>query len=169
MTEPLNQTRVAPAAAWESLFRDYYDAYAPRLLGLGYSYFHDRHLAEEFMQQAFCGLFQLLGRGAAVEKPLHYLVATVRNQALHHMQRKKMVEPIARAEQLPIPAGRSERAEKLWGMVAQLSFEYREVVHLHVDQQLTFQEIHETLRLPLGTVEKRYYTAIQKLQELWRE
>ena len=165
------RTKAEESPAWEAAFHSYYDQYARTLLGLGQAYFRDRTMAEEMMQEAFVSLFTALKRGEAIQEPGRYLVAVVRNQARRHMQRTPAVLLELNAE-FPATEPSSARvadAEKLWRLVGELPVDQREVVCLHVSHAMTFQGIATALDVPRGTVEKRYYTAIQRLQELWRD
>jgi len=40
----------------------------------------------------------------------------------------------------------------------------REIIHLKILGELTFQEIADILKIPLGTVTWRYHNAIKKLR-----
>ena len=65
------------------------------------------------------------------------------------------------------PAHASEskqRAEAVRRAVASLPQELREVVLMKEFEELTFQEIAETLQIPLSTVKSRLYTALRQLR-----
>jgi RNA polymerase sigma-70 factor (ECF subfamily) len=66
-----------------------------------------------------------------------------------------------------LPSGRAEQSERT-GIVRQavtsLPLELREVVIMKEFEEMTFQEISETLDLPLSTVKSRLYTALKQLR-----
>jgi RNA polymerase sigma-70 factor (ECF subfamily) len=57
-----------------------------------------------------------------------------------------------------------QRAEAVRRAVASLPQELREVVLMKEFEELTFQEIADTLRVPLSTVKSRLYTALRQLR-----
>lgn len=58
----------------------------------------------------------------------------------------------------------SERTEIVQRAVAALPDDLREVLLLKEYEELTFQEISETLQIPLSTVKSRLYTALRQLR-----
>lgn len=66
-----------------------------------------------------------------------------------------------------IPSNRTEEAERLLIVrqaVSSLPVELRQVVVMKEFEEMTFQEISETLELPLSTVKSRLYTALKQLR-----
>jgi RNA polymerase sigma-70 factor (ECF subfamily) len=65
------------------------------------------------------------------------------------------------------PANRAEQGERL-GMVRQavgsLPMDLRQVIVMKEFEEMTFQEISDTLDLPLSTVKSRLYTALKQLR-----
>jgi RNA polymerase sigma-70 factor (ECF subfamily) len=66
-----------------------------------------------------------------------------------------------------IPSNRTEQAERN-GLVRQavgsLPMDLRQVVVMKEFEEMTFQEISETLEIPLSTVKSRLYTALKQLR-----
>lgn len=59
---------------------------------------------------------------------------------------------------------RSERTELVRQAVGALPTDLRQVVVMKEFEEMTFQEISETLELPLSTVKSRLYTALKQLR-----
>jgi DNA-directed RNA polymerase specialized sigma24 family protein len=57
-----------------------------------------------------------------------------------------------------------EQRRGIEGLLAELPLSAQEVVLLHDDQDLTFQEIADTLHEPLNTVKSRYRRALLLLR-----
>ena len=78
--------------------------------------------------------------------------------------------PRPRRSRLAVPT-RSTRhtwlSEKLAKLVDQLPPEYRMVIHLRHREQLSYEEIAQTLEVPLGTVKARLHRAHHRLRALW--
>ncbi|MFC1587925.1 RNA polymerase sigma factor [Planctomycetota bacterium] len=154
-------------------FSRYYNAYADQLYALGYSYFRNADTAEELIQEAFIGLFKAMKSGKTIEKPLHYLVRILRNRASSRISRSRLEpsldqisEPPAETQRPDEQAISGEERQRLWDMVARLPQEQREVVYLRISRQMSFEQIHQTLMAPLGTIQQRYYSAMDKLREM---
>lgn len=65
------------------------------------------------------------------------------------------------------PANTAEKAERLFHVrnaVTSLPPELRQVVVMKEFEEMTFQEISETLEVPLSTVKSRLYTALKQLR-----
>lgn len=65
------------------------------------------------------------------------------------------------------PANRAEKAERLTlvrSAVGALPGELRQIVVMKEFEEMTFQEISETLEVPLSTVKSRLYTALKQLK-----
>jgi RNA polymerase sigma-70 factor (ECF subfamily) len=54
--------------------------------------------------------------------------------------------------------------EKIWLAAAQLSFEHRSVLQLAYVQEMSYQEIADVMRCPLGTVKSRMNHALKALK-----
>ena len=54
-------------------------------------------------------------------------------------------------------------------LLGKLSDEFRAIVVLRDLEGLSYQEIAETLEIPMGTVESRLFRARRDLRELWRK
>ena len=65
------------------------------------------------------------------------------------------------------PANKAEKAERLnlvRSAVGALPGDLRQVIVMKEFEEMTFQEISETLELPLSTVKSRLYTALKQLK-----
>ena len=59
-----------------------------------------------------------------------------------------------------------ELRERIQDALGELSQEYREVIILHSIDGLSYQQISDTLEIPMGTVESRLYRAREKLRRI---
>lgn len=114
------------------------------------------------MQEAFLSFLKKLRAGEEVREPLAYLVAAVRFQSRRLLSRKRPLAGLPEGLRAPEPA--DIEADELWRLVERLPQEQKEVVYLRISAGLTFEAIHATLGVPQGTVQKRYYTALQSLR-----
>jgi RNA polymerase sigma-70 factor, ECF subfamily len=75
----------------------------------------------------------------------------------------KVSAPAASAESLVLA---QERERDVHRAVAQLSAKLRDVVSLRFGAELSYEEIAQTLELPVGTVKRRVFDAMEKLRRI---
>lgn len=137
--------------------------------------------AEDATQEAFLDVLKALP-DYDVEGPARFetwLYRVTANRCKMRLRRKQL--PSAdwedveeRLERLPHPGDdpperrvvKQERAADLWRTVDTLSDEHRMVLVLRYQEDMSYQEIAETLGIALGTVKSRLYNAHRKLKSL---
>ena len=129
-----------------------------------------RHaLAEDAVQQAFAKLAALGPRITELQSPADYLRVAVRNECyrLLAVPRLVVVDENAPALLEPVDAGMEldDQRRVLEAALAALPAEQREIVHLKVYEDQTFQQIAELLGIPPNTAASRYRYAMDKLRE----
>jgi RNA polymerase sigma factor (sigma-70 family) len=147
----------------------------------------DREMAPDVAQCAFLDLYRALPRYQARGRFQAYLFRAVLNQC-------RMAERAARTERRhrPRPVGavdpdlaaqqvaaldssaetrvlERERDRDLERAVARLSERLRDVISLRYAAALGYNEIAETLGIPVGTVKRRLFDAVEKLRRLMEE
>jgi RNA polymerase sigma-70 factor (ECF subfamily) len=123
----------------------------------------DRQDAEDVLQQAFAGLLTSRQVPADVEA---FLRVAVRNAAFSTLRRRRTRR--AAADQILVPiapeCSPDERAA-LEQALRLLPPDQREVVHLHVYEGMTFQEIARSLGESINTVSARYRYALNGMRK----
>jgi len=95
------------------------------------------------------------------------------NEALRARKRRPAAPPVESLPEVEAPRP-EEPAEEgpspaaLQRLLGKLSDEFRAIVVLRDLEGMSYQEIAETLEIPLGTVESRLFRARRDLRELWR-
>ena len=130
-----------------------------------------RHtLAEEAVQQAFAKLAALGPRITELQSPADYLRVAVRHECYRLLQAPRlasvdaenapaMLEPVAAALEL------DDQRRAIETALAALPPEQREIVHLKVYEDQTFQQIADLLAIPPNTAASRYRYAMDKLRD----
>jgi RNA polymerase sigma-70 factor (ECF subfamily) len=140
----------------------------------------DRSAAEDAVQQVFASLLKGLARAIepraiepraieprAIEKDAHYLRRAVRNECYSTLRRKS-VRDAHGGDLLEGMVGTDAHPEERLAVesaLRSLSPEQREVVHLHVYEGLTFQEIADAAGESINTIASRYRYALAKLRQ----
>jgi RNA polymerase sigma-70 factor (ECF subfamily) len=150
-----------------------------RIFALAYGILGREEDARDAAQETFIAAFRNLSgfRGdAKVSSWLHRIAV---NQCISRQRRAKVRgetslegETEDNGAQFAAPATESparivegrERADAVRRAVATLPTELREVLVMKEFEELTFQEIADTLNVPLSTVKSRLYTALKQLR-----
>lgn len=150
-----------------------YDQHAAELYRYALLILADSSAAQDAVQQAFAKLAAMGDRIGRIGRLAGYLRRAVRNESYRLLRRRGR-----RAEQdldpalLQAPEGqpiRDGERQALERALRALPARQREVVHMKVYEQKTFQQIAEWLHIPLNTAASRYRYAIEKLRELLEE
>jgi RNA polymerase sigma-70 factor (ECF subfamily) len=150
-----------------------------RIFALAYGILGREEDARDAAQETFIAAFRNLSgfRGdAKVSSWLHRIAV---NQCISRQRRAKVRgetslegEAEDNGAQFAAPAAESpariveglERTDAVRRAVAALPPELREVLVMKEFEELTFQEIADTLNVPLSTVKSRLYTALKQLR-----
>ena len=159
----MKQSREAFAALYAEMSRPMYTV-ACRIL-------HNRADAEDAVQEAFMKLLRR-ERTDDIENGRAYLLQTVRNEALM-MARKRSHEELQEDVQ---GIDENDRPDNFaWEnemMIAEaiehLKPEERDIVTLHVNGDLTFEEIAKIMDMSLPAVYRKYRKALDRLRKMMR-
>jgi RNA polymerase sigma-70 factor (ECF subfamily) len=141
-----------------------YDQYGASLYRYAVMLLADASAAEDAVQQVFASVLKVgIDR---VQEDVHYLRRAVRNEC-YTLLRKRMLETTNQPflEPRDQARGSSEERIALQDALRVLPPEQREVVHLHVYEGLTFQEIADESAESINTIASRYRYALAKLRE----
>jgi RNA polymerase sigma-70 factor (ECF subfamily) len=150
-----------------------YDRYADELYRYALMLTAEHGTAEDAMQQAFLKLTHMGTRVLKIESCAHYLRTVVRNECwrlLDKRRRRRREVELTEARPLvaPVSGSRVDEDERreLEAALRALPPEQREVVHLKVYEEKTFQQIGDLLGISINTAASRYRYAIDRLRGL---
>ena len=125
----------------------------------------DNDLAEDIMQDTYVKFLDKIDQYKDGANPYAYLSTIARNLAINvYNQRKREVYSEELFETLPSPEEKNDE-EDIFKILDLLESDEREVVTLHIINDLKFREIAQIVQKPLGTVLWIYNKAIKKLKE----
>lgn len=158
----LNRPREAASARAGRL----YDEFGTDLYRYAVMLLADATAAEDAIQQVFAAL---LRNTAVIDNEAHYLRRSVRNECYSMLRGRARCTRATLTRPLLEPAAEEgvNHAERmaLEGAIRQLPPEQREVVHLHVFEGWTFQEVADACGESVNTVASRYRYALGRLRE----
>ena len=152
-------------AGHRALVRQLYEAHGASLCRYAVMLLADAAAAEDAVQQVFTALLRQTG---PIDNAARYLRRAIRNECYSQLRAKRrssgapdapLIEPLA-TEAVP-PDERLALQQAIRG----LSPEQREVVHLHVFEGWTFQQIADASATSINTVAARYRYAVEKLRQ----
>ena len=163
-------------AGSESAFREIVLRYQRPVHGLLVRMVRDPSLAEDLAQEVFLKAFRALESFDPERKFSSWLFKIAHNTAIDQLRRKQLAtvplespdedkpDPLAllpdqKGESPDRALDRQNLAQAIQAAVGRLRVEYREVVILRFQQDLSYEEIAEITGLPLGTVKTHLHRA----------
>ena len=129
--------------------------------------------AEDVAQEAFLRAYESLAKFRGESGFFTWLYRIAVNEALRARKRRSFAPidavPEAEAPRPEVPDEDGPTPAALERLLGQLSDEFRAIVVLRDLEGLSYQEIAETLEIPMGTVESRLFRARRELRELWKK
>lgn len=129
--------------------------------------------SEDVAQEVFLKAYASLARFRGDASFFTWLYRIAVNEALRVRKRRTWVTTDALPEkETPTPEPESEEGPTvatLEKLLRKLPDDFRAIVTLRDLEGLSYQEISETLEVPLGTVESRLFRARQELRAMWRK
>ncbi len=157
------------------VLRQAYEKYKENLMTLATALLYDKNAAEDVVQDVFVTLIKSAARFRLTHSLKGYLVACVannarnRNKARHRHKAAGLdeTEPmVSESERPPLSAMFDEQLHQLAGALAQLPYQQRETVLLHLYSDMKFKAIAKLQAESVNTVKGRYRYGLEKLRSL---
>ncbi len=154
----------------EQLFDELLRRYRVPLVNLAYQLVGDRDEAEDVAQETFVQAFLNLERFRGRSSLFTWLYRIAVNACRMRLRRRR---PLPLETEPPADEEFDEQAwllkQRVDEVLRQLPEPLREVLILREMHELSYEEIAQTLGIPLGTVRSRLHIARQRFADLWRE
>lgn len=153
--------------------REIYQAYIGYIYSIVYQIIQNKENAEDITSEFFLRIWEKAGQyktGSAGHRG--YLATIARNMSIDFLRknnREQLVETQEENENGTTGRGASVEQKVIEELsmkeaLEKLEAKEREIVHLKIMGELTFQEIAGILAMPLGTVTWKYQNALKKLR-----
>jgi RNA polymerase sigma factor (sigma-70 family) len=170
----------------EAAFQEILARYRAPIYNLCWRMTRNDEDARDLAQEVFIKVFRLLDRFDEQYAFHSWLFRIATNHCIDHLRRQRLRflslerdggSPDEEAA-MQVPSEdpgpdevlqRRQALEKLEEVIAELPPHYRIITLLRHDQQLSYEEIAESLQLPLGTVKARIHRARNMVQQLLAE
>jgi RNA polymerase sigma-70 factor (ECF subfamily) len=146
-----------------------YDAYAAGMYRYALMLLTDHALAEDAVQQTFVKLASQGQKISDIAAHNGYLRTATRNECYRILRRRKNLES-ANLDSAVIlePVDKesldTEQRREIEKALRSLPADQREVIHMKVYEQMTFQDIAHALGISINTAASRYRYAAEKLR-----
>lgn len=139
-----------------------------RLIRVAANVLRDAHEAEDVAQDAFVKAFREINRLRDDRAFSSYIYRICVRLCMDRLRSKKSEPGIV--DQATKSEGSSVETRVLVEkLLAKLSPELRATLVLREMEQLSYEEVAEVLRVPVGTVRSRLHTAREKFRTIWSE
>ncbi len=174
----IREVQAGHREAFESLVRKY----MRRAHGIALQFVHNSEDALDLSQDAFLKSFNAIGRFDTDQRFFPWFYRILKNTCLTFLKRRglvrrfsissgwtddepdyELVDPRAVQPHAVIVSG--ELRDEFWEAYNRLSFRDKEILALRHFQEMSYQEIADTLVIPIGTVMSRLFHARRKLRE----
>jgi RNA polymerase sigma-70 factor (ECF subfamily) len=154
--------------------RRIYEKYQDYLLTLAIALLNDVDSAEDVLHDVFVSFAESADKFRLNGSLKYYLTACVINRARDHYRSNKR-QPLSLEPDEQIQSGEKEAWEKvnsneqsiiLSAALAELPYEQREAVTLHLKAGLRFKQIAKLQNIPVSTVQGRYRYGLDKLRTI---
>lgn len=139
-----------------------------RLVRTATNLLRDRHEAEDVSQEAFLKAFRELSKLRDDRAFSGYLYRICVRLCMDRLRLKKAEYSDIDSIQ-PHSGGAVENRVVIEKLLAQLPAELRTTLVLREMEQLSYEEVAEVMRVPIGTVRSRLHTARERFRVLWIE
>ena len=152
--------------------KEIYNAYSGYLYHMILGIVKNREDAEDITSELFIRLWKTADRDVPGNGHKRYLSVIAHNMAVDFLRarnREIVYDPQEDENELSSGTQDNDYDEVLENLAVEQALEKlgsaeREIVHLKIIGDMTFQSIADLLRIPLGTVTWRYQQAVQKLR-----
>ena len=153
----------------EAVLEDLYDQHAGALYRYALSILGSPEDAEDAVQEIFVRIARQVSRLGKVRNVKAYLFTSARNAAYTRLRDRRRREELTEAVCFEVPSVGVEEAhpdsEAIRRAFAELPVEQREVLTLHIYEQLTFEEIGRMVGSSKNTITSRYRYGLDKLRK----
>ncbi|MGD8189592.1 RNA polymerase sigma factor [Brevibacillus ginsengisoli] len=132
---------------------------------------NDREEAKDVTQEAFIRTYQSLKKLESEYAFSSWLTRIVSNLCYDRLQKRKKENVVVTSDRIEETTTLSDTTDSMQMRITiqeamqKLSFEHREVIILREIKGFTYDEISEILKIPVGTVKSRIYSARMALRD----
>jgi RNA polymerase sigma-70 factor (ECF subfamily) len=152
--------------------RTIYQKYKDDLLGLAFALLNDKTLAHDVLHDVFVSFATSAGSFKLTGSLKSYLATCTANRARDKNRTlcraaaaiETAEDMIATSADPPQYVIQSEQSQQMTELLAQLPYDQREIIILHLHHDLKFRQIAKLQKVSINTIQSRYRYGINKLK-----
>ena len=144
-----------------------YDSMARMIFSVALAVTENTADAEDVLQDTMIGIVKSAHTYKQGTNARAWILAMARNRAVDVVRKRKHSVSLEEIEDLPDPSQEPSCVQSALKLLKPLGEKDRQVVVLHLYQELPFGEIAQILGISLASAQKRYQRAIQKLKIIY--
>ena len=129
----------------------------------------DPDLSQDLVQDTFVKFMNTIEGYKENGKVKQYLTTIARNLSLNEMKRRNKSSTLSNDELVPTKDDTQERTKLILTLEKTLTLEESQIVTLKILYDYNFKEIAEELHESLGTIQGKYYKAMEKLKKYFQK
>jgi RNA polymerase sigma-70 factor (ECF subfamily) len=156
----------------EACFTQLVDIYGRRCFGYFYRLTGNRDLSEELLSELFVKLVEKIStyRGGSFDGWIFTMASNIFHDHLRFKQRQTRLldehSKRIKSKSAGVAGGYDGDADKMQMALAELDSDVRELVMMRYYSQMSFREMAESRREPIGTVLSKVHRGLKRLREL---
>lgn len=148
-------------------FNELYEKYNRLVYQIAFSIINHKEKSEDIMQNVFTKILDMKENKLPNENESSWLYAVTKNEAIDYMRKQKNeinIEDIYYISESKDELLHILDKDKYNKMISRLNEVEQEIVSLKIIGGFSFKEIANILKMPMGTVQWKYYNALHSLK-----
>lgn len=167
--EELHQIFYEMKSGNQKAFNLLYENYNKLIYAIAFSILKHKEDSQDLVQIIFTKIYQLSKDKLPIDKENVWLYTVVKNEAINYLKKKKKqvnIDDIYLIQENDVAIENMISTDTYNKIIEKLSEQEREIVSLKIVGNLTFRQISNILNIPIGTIQWRYYKAMNTLKLL---
>ena len=146
-----------------------YSEYNRLVYGIAFSILKNKEDSEDIVQIVFAKIFEMDKEKLPTNNETSWLYSLTKNETLNYLRKQKenvSLDDIYYIAEEDEELNKIIEKDKYNRIISKLNEQEREIVSLKILSNMSFKEIALLLKMPIGTVQWKYYTALHTLRLL---
>ena len=152
-----------------SKLNDLYSKYNKLIYGIAFSILKNKEDSEDILQIVFTKIFEMDKEKLPTNNETSWIYSLTKNETLNYLRKQKedvSLDDIYYIAEEDEELNKIIEKDKYNRIISKLNEQEREIVSLKILSNMSFKEISLLLKMPIGTVQWKYYTALHTLKLL---
>ena len=151
----------------QAAYNELYEKYYKLVYGIAFSVLKNKEDSEDITNEVFTKIYKLDKEKLPVSNEASWLFTVTRNECFSHLRKSRLNISIDEIYDIPSDSKEIQEivdTEYYNKLISGLSEQEKTIVSLKVLSNFTFSKISQVMNIPIGTVQWKYYKAINSLK-----